>query len=129
MKKHLAIAVVSILVSLSSCEKLPGEGGTSTIRGKIFIRDLNSSGVLQAEYYAPEERVYIIYGDDEFYGNDTRTNYDGTYEFNYLHKGSYTVYAYSDCDTCESQIEAIKITTEITKNHSTIILPDLVLIR
>lgn len=89
----------------------------------------NSSGQLVSEYYGQEERVYIIYGDADFYGNDTRTSYDGTYEFNYLRKGSYTIFAYSDCDTCASGSEAILITTEITKNNSTVELPDLVVKR
>lgn len=114
---------------MSACENGPGEGGTSTIKGKIFIQNYNGSGNLVSEYYAPEERVYIIYGDADFYGNDTRTSYDGTYEFQYLRKGSYTVFAYSDCDTCASGTEAIKAMTEITDNHSTVELPDIILKR
>lgn len=114
---------------LGGCENGAGEGGTSSIKGKIYIRNYNGSGDLVSEYYAPEERVYIIYGDADFYGNDTRTSYDGTYEFHYLRKGTYTVFAYSDCDTCASGTEAVKLTAEVTKNHSTVELPDLILKR
>jgi len=89
--------------------------------------DYNNAGQLQGQYYAQEERVYIIYGDADFYGNDTRTSYDGTYEFDYLRKGSYTIFAYSNCDTCASGSIATMMTAEITKNHSTVTLPDLIL--
>ncbi|MBS1658753.1 MAG: hypothetical protein K1X63_16875 [Chitinophagales bacterium] len=131
MKRNLIpfALIVFLFSSMSACENGPGEGGTSTIKGKIFIQNYNGSGNLVSEYYAPEERVYIIYGDADFYGNDTRTSYDGTYEFQYLRKGSYTVFAYSDCDTCASGTEAIKAMTEITDNHSTVELPDIILKR
>ena len=110
-----------------SCKKGPGEGGTSSIKGKVYVKNYNGSGVLQSEYYDPEERVYLIFGDNDFYGLDTRTSYDGSYEFHYLLKGSYTVFAYSDCDTCASQTMAIKVNADITKNHSEVELPDIVL--
>lgn len=114
-------------VTLFSCTKGPGEGGTSAIKGKIYIEDYNGSGVLQAEYYAPEERVYLIFGDEGFYGMDTRTSFDGTYEFNYLKKGSYTVFAYSDCDTCASGVIASSMKLEITDNNSTLEVADIIL--
>ncbi|MBK9730269.1 MAG: hypothetical protein IPO83_03105 [Chitinophagaceae bacterium] len=112
-----------------SCTKGPGEGGTSTIKGKIYIQDYNGAGQLQAEYYAPEERVYLIFGDDDFYGLDTRTSYDGTYEFKYLKKGSYTVFAYSDCDTCASSVTPASMQVEISENHATVELEDIILIK
>lgn len=118
---------IGAAVTLFSCTKGPGEGGTSTIKGKIYIQDYNGSGVLQAEYYAPEERVYLIFGDEGFYGMDTRTSFDGTYEFNYLKKGSYTVFAYSDCDTCASGVIASSMKLEITDNNSTLEVADILL--
>lgn len=124
-----AFLFVSAISLLAGCSPGAGEGGTSTISGKIFIQNFNSSGDLVSEYYAPEERVYIIYGDADFYGNDTRTSFDGTYEFQYLRKGNYTVFAYSDCDTCPSGTQAVKLSAEITKNNSTLTLPDLVIKR
>ena len=96
-------------------------------KGKIYIEDYNGSGVLQAEYYAPEERVYLIFGDEGFYGMDTRTSFDGTYEFKYLKKGSYTVFAYSDCDTCASGVIAASKQIEIADNNSTLEVADIIL--
>ncbi|MBX7109160.1 MAG: hypothetical protein K1X61_10980 [Chitinophagales bacterium] len=119
--------LLSGTIWMNGCTKGPGEGGTSTIKGKVFINDYNGAGVLQSSYYAPEERVYLIFGDDDFYGLDTRTSYDGTYEFLYLKKGSYTVFAYSDCDTCASTVEPSLKHIEITENHATVEVDDIIL--
>lgn len=136
MFKHLKITphntyavLLPLLITafISSCTKGPGEGGTSTIKGKIYIEDYNGAGVLQAEYYAPEERVYLIFGDADFYGLDTRTSFDGTYEFQYLKKGSYTVFGYSDCDTCASGVMETSKKIEVTDNHTTVEVADLIL--
>ena len=121
--------VMICATTFSGCKKGSGEGGTSTIKGKIYVMNYNGSGQLVSQYYGQEERVYIIYGDADFYGNDTRTSYDGTYEFDYLRKGSYTIFAYSDCDTCASGSEAVLLPAEITKNNSMVDLPDLVVKR
>jgi len=131
MKMRLiqSLTVILIVIIFFGCKKGSGEGGTSNIKGKIYVMNYNGSGQLTSQYYGQEERVYIIYGDADFYGNDTRTSYDGTYEFDFLRKGSYTVFAYSDCDTCASGSEAVKIASEITENHSTVTLPDLVVRR
>ena len=128
MKRILSVALCLIFV-LASCKKGAGEGGTSSIKGKVYVKNYNGSGVLQGEYYGAEERVYIIYGDADFYGNDTRTSFDGTYEFDFLKKGTYTVFAYSDCDTCSSGTEAVLMKAEITDNHSTVELPDIIVKR
>jgi hypothetical protein len=80
-------------------------------------------------YYAGKVDVYIIYGDEAYFGDDVETNYDGTYEFRYLRKGKYTIFAYSDCDTCLGKKKAVFINTEITKNNSLVKLDDLVIIK
>jgi hypothetical protein len=119
--------ILGVILLACSCKQEEGKGGTSIIKGKVYVMNYNSSGELVGQYYGAEEHVYIIYGDAAYYGDDLKTNYDGTYEFDYLHKGSYSIYAYSKCDTCESGQEPVIINTEIDKNHSTSILPDLVI--
>ncbi|MCS6990718.1 MAG: hypothetical protein NZL95_02530 [Chitinophagales bacterium] len=109
-----------------ACEPKPGEGGTSSLRGKVRVQDYAGSQLV-AEYYAPEERVYLIYGNDAFYSEDVRTSYDGTYEFRYLKKGHYTVFAYSECDTCASGVLPVLLQAEIVRNNSVVELPDLVI--
>ena len=97
MKKAHLFFSVSVLL-LASCNKEPGVGGLATISGKVYVYDVNGTFTdTLSEYYAMDERVYIIYGtDDSTYDEDFRTSLDGSFEFNYLTPGSYTLYAYSD---------------------------------
>jgi len=112
---------------LPSCKKAEGLGGTSTITGKVYVKEYSSVGNLLAEYYGAEERVYIIYGNGTTYDNDMRTSYDGSYKFQYLNKGTYQVFCYSRCDTCASGNEAIIKEVEITSNNSTVELEDIII--
>ncbi len=106
-----------------SCEKEPGEGGTNTITGKLFVKDYNSAGILKDEYFARDERVYIIYGDNASYSDFTRTNFDGTYQFHFLYPGKYTLFAYSKCLSCPGEEEAIFETIEIEGKGQDIEIP------
>lgn len=121
------LLVCGLATFFYGCTKGPGEGGTSTIAGKIYVKNYNGSGILVSEFYAPEERVYLLFGDATFYGADTRTSFDGSYEFPYLKKGDYTIFAYSDCDTCASKVIAVQKQVTITSNHSRITVDDIVL--
>jgi hypothetical protein len=116
----LLLSCVSLLILATACSKDPGAGGTSSIFGKIYVKDYNTTfTVLQEEYYAPKEDVFIIYGDDKTYSDHVNTNYDGTFEFNYLRKGTYHIYAYSKDSTLQTNalIPVVK-DIEITKNNS-----------
>lgn len=110
-----------------SCEKEPGEGGTSTITGKIYVLNYNSEGEFRGEYWAQEERVYIMYGDNPIYDDDTRTNFDGTYQFKYLFPGKYTIFAYSNC-TCPADTEPLFETVEIKKRGEEVVVPTITII-
>lgn len=114
-------------IYLSSCSKDEGLGGTSTIIGKVYVKDYSSAGNLLAEYYGEEERVYIIYGEGTLYDDEFRTSYDGSYKFQYLNKGIYQIFCYSRCDTCESGQEVVIKKVEITSNNSTLEIEDIVI--
>ncbi|HNX06983.1 MAG TPA: hypothetical protein PKL96_05315 [Bacteroidales bacterium] len=121
MSKYTSFFLSFICISFlfCSCKKDPGEGGTSSIYGKVYMKDYNSTyTVLLEEYYAQDVDVYIIYGDDKTYSERIRTNYDGTYEFKYLRKGTYHIYAYSEDSTLttNAMIPVIR-DVEITKNN------------
>lgn len=124
----LAIGTIGIAFISTSCSNGPGPGGKATITGKVFVKDINSLCVLTGiEYYKPDEEVYIIYGDDPSYGDRVRTGPDGTYMFQFLRPGTYTVYAYSDiCPVNGSSIEAIKQEITIADKAETIVAPDIV---
>lgn len=80
------------------CKKTPGDGGLATIRGKVveelrFV--LTNPGTFAAEYSAPDEDVWIVYGNNVSPDERVRTNYDGEFEFQFLRPGEYTIYVYS----------------------------------
>lgn len=93
--RTISLVVFSSLL-LTSCLKDEGEGGASTIVGRIYAYDYDAEMMnLRAQYYAPDEDVYIIYGQDSIFSDRTRTNHDGYYRFEYLRPGTYKVFAYS----------------------------------
>lgn len=108
-----------LVLLLGSCEKDPGQGGNATIRGKVVINEVSNSGNILAEYEAVEERVYIIYGDNDIYDDEVRTSFDGQFKFDDLFQGSYTVFVYSDCSSCPSGKETIMQSIEVTENNET----------
>lgn len=95
------LAGVLLVTGFTMCEKPPGKGGRATVRGKVFATDFdNTQRVPISRGYQPGERVYIVYGEGTMVGDDIRTSYDGSYEFRYLTKGKYKVFANS-LDTTE----------------------------
>jgi hypothetical protein len=122
--EHTTVILILLLMAVS-CKKEEGAGGTSSLYGKILVRDYNETfTILQEEYYGPELDVYLIYGDDRTYSDHTKTNYDGTYEFKYLRQGDYHVYAYSKDSTMQTNalIPVIRDIT-ISGNHKEVEVP------
>lgn len=97
MKKIFILTLAMIAGVTIACKKPAGEGGTSTIRGNIYVKNYNSNfSTLLGQYPGADVDVYIIYGNDATYGERTRSGPDGVFEFKYLRKGNYKVYAYSN---------------------------------
>lgn len=109
MIKHLKIGVLLAACILSAgCKKDPGPGGKASIRGRIYVKDYNTSvTTLLSEYYGAGENVYICYGEDQTASNDVNSGADGSFEFKYLRTGHYTIFVmtrdtsikYSGADT------------------------------
>jgi hypothetical protein len=132
--RTLAVLILSFVLAIhfTACEKGPGEGGTSTIRGKVIVREYNGDfTILRDVYPGAKEDVYIVYGDDFVYGDQFETHYDGSYEFNYLREGSYTVYAYSEDSTNLISSEEIPVIkhVEITGKNQTVEVPDIIILK
>ncbi len=105
---------------ISACKKGPGEGGNSSINGRVQVTRYNTTfTTAQGSYYNADEWVYIIYGDDVSYGDRVLTNPDGRFEFKYLRKGNYTVYVYSE-DASVAGKHAENKTIEITGKKQSI---------
>ena len=110
------LAILTSLLFLFSCTKEEGEGGRSSITGKVFMTD--QSGTNQGEYYVPDYDVFIIYGDnDNVYDDDTKTNFDGSFQFKNLRKGTYRVYAYTSDAAELSGVSPVFKTIEIGKKE------------
>ncbi|MGQ8336747.1 hypothetical protein ACUNWD_09370 [Sunxiuqinia sp. A32] len=131
MRKFVFFLVSLVMILFTtSCEKEEGEGGNSTIMGRVLVKNYNSDFTIKlGEYYAPNVDVYIIYGNDSIYSDKFDTSLDGWFRFEYLNKGTYTVYALSADSTRQSPSGeiAVKKTIEITDNNSTVIVDDLVI--
>jgi hypothetical protein len=109
-----------LMFTMLSCSKEAGTGGNSTIYGKVFVKDYNSTfTLLEDEYYGQDVDVFLIYGDDRSYSDHVRTSYDGSYEFKYLRPGDYHVYCYSSDSTLQSHalIPVIRDITIDNKNQ------------
>ena len=130
MKKSvLSFALLfSVILFTSSCKKDAGEGGTSSITGKIYEKDYNSTfQFLISSYYAGDKDVYIIYGDDLSYGDKVSTSYDGTFEFKYLRNGSYKIYTYSKDSTMQSVNDIpIVVSVDIADKKQVVSVKDIV---
>lgn len=98
MKASNFLLTIGLLASFASCKKEAGDGGNSSIKGKI-TRELrvvlNNPGTAVGTFPAADEDVYIIYGDHVSPDDRVQTNYDGEYEFLYLRPGKYKVYTFS----------------------------------
>ncbi len=129
MKNVFLFLIVILSLGFSSCKKYAGEGGNSMIKGKVIVQNYNTNGTtLLGEYFGADVEVYIIYGESSnFYNERVRTSYDGSFEFPFLTKGKYRVFVYSKCFDCDEGIEEVIVSTEITKNKSTIDLGNIVI--
>jgi len=136
--KYIFATLLSTMFVFSACKKEAGPGGTSSIRGKVYARYYNKTYSVKADSaYAPDIDVYIIYGNDFSYGERTRTSYDGSYEFRFLQKGTYTIFAYSKDTTGAASFQAnqfspdvaVKKKAEITKGRQKVVLTDIEIIQ
>jgi len=93
----LLFALFAAVLLLPSCNKGPGEGGTGTVQGKVMLvhHPDDNFNLTSDTMAAAKTDVFIVYGDENYFGDDVETGADGGYQFEYLLPGDYTVYAYS----------------------------------
>jgi len=99
MNRTIRFVWVFVVLALlfSACNKGPGEGGTGTVQGFVkLVHHPDDDFQLNTDTMpAAKTDVFIVYGDEAYFGNDVETGSDGMYRFEYLLPGNYTVYAYS----------------------------------
>lgn len=112
-KSFLILAVTALL--LSACNKGPGEGGTGTVQGfvKLVHHPDDDYTLTPDTMVAAKTDVFIIYGDEAYFGDDAETNANGMYRFEYLRPGNYTVFAYSTLPSGEKV--AVSETVELQR--------------
>ena len=120
-------ALLFFILTWSSCKKEAGEGGLATISGKVYGYDINSSGVVTDSGYVGDVQVFISYGDNTFVDDNVRTSYSGEYSFRGLQKGKYTLFVYTECDTCNFNQAPVIQHFEVTSNKQDAVLPDFVI--
>ena len=117
MKKtfHLFLTLMVMALLLASCNKGPGEGGTGTVQGFVkLVHHPDDDYTLTPDTMAAAKTdVFIIYGNEAFFGDDVETNAEGMYQFEYLRPGEYTVFAYSTLPSGEKV--AVSETVELQR--------------
>ena len=120
-KIKLILPIFILFIVFSSCRKVEGPGGSVTIKGVVIER--NHVGTSIFEYPAADQDVYIIYGsENSFYDDDVSTSYDGSFEFRYLQKGDYQIFAYQDNPSVASGSDEVLVQVSASENNQVIIL-------
>ena len=124
----LFLGLAMLLVVGVSCNSHEGEGGTGTVQGFVkLVHHPDDDYSLNVDTMrAVKTDVFIIYGDQAFYGDDTETDYTGMYQFQYLTPGNYTLFAYSTLATGEkvAVTETVKLETGQIAQVPTIYIHD-----
>lgn len=127
MRKKLSVVPFLLFVCFAffSCKKDEGKGGLATIQGKVYAYEYDKYFISKIDSgYLADERVYISYGNHTAVDDDVRSSYDGSFKFDYLQKGNYTVFCYSRCDTCPLGTEVTKSVVTITSTKQVLNMPD-----
>lgn len=128
VKNIIKITLAALIYTglFSSCSQEEGFGGNSHIQGVLIERFYNEdSTVFQYELRAKDEDVFILFGDQNKLGDDTKTSYTGDFQFKYLWPGNYQLYYYSDnfsneINTKEARIVEIKLEKNETLDLDTL---------
>jgi hypothetical protein len=129
--KKLFFGIV-ILSAISSCKKIEGDGGRASISGEVEINEriyINGQCIDTVTYSGANENLYIVYGDeDTMFDDKIDVSYDGTFKFEFLQPGTYTIYGYSKIlhlgnnipnnDDDYHTFEAVKKTITIKKKEN-----------
>ena len=110
----LTMGVALLLALCCACNNKEGEGGTGTVQGYVkLVHHPDDDYNLNVDTLdASKTDVFIIYGDEPFYGDDVETGPDGMYQFEYLTPGKYTVFSYSVLATGEKVAVSETVTLE-----------------
>ena len=114
--KCILLALLMSAIVMPSCNKGPGEGGRGTVQGfvKLVHHPDDDFNLTPDTLVAAKTDVFIVYGDEAYFGDDAETGSDGMYRFEYLLPGNYTVFAYSTLPSGEKV--AVSETVELARD-------------
>jgi hypothetical protein len=115
-------ALLGAMLFQLSCKKEPGEGGKAEIRGRVFETeyDENTGNPIGPGYFVGDHRVYIVYGDNDYYDDNVDTDPNGLFVYSWLRKGTYRIFTYSDCLTCPGDVTVLSRTVEVNENKEVV---------
>lgn len=80
-----------------------------------------ASGSLSPEVPIADERIYIIYGEEDFQSESVRTDENGMFQFNGLTRGDYRVYALSvDTASVVEQMTRSELSVSISEKKQVV---------
>jgi hypothetical protein len=124
MKYIKGLSLLTFLsILIASCAKGPGEGGRASITGKIFATNYNNSYLPVDSGYIGGYNVYIKYGDQPGIADNTDTDPNGVFRFNYLREGKYSIIVYSKKLANNVLDSAIITNVEITSRKQDLVPP------
>jgi hypothetical protein len=123
-KLIIPLFLLVLSMAATSCNTGEGSGGTGSIEGTVYkVLHPDDNYNLQTDtVLAAKEDVFLVYGTQQFYGDDEETDHTGFYQFKYLRPGTYTVYAYSTLASGERV--AVPQTVEVQYGKTTVV-PDI----
>ncbi len=106
------------VILMGACKKEPGVGGKAEIRGHVFETpwDDNTNQPAGPGYFVGDHKVYIVYGDNDYFDDDVDTDPNGLFVYSWLRKGTYRLFTYSECPTCPGEVEVFSKTVEVGDN-------------
>jgi len=118
MKRIAIIFTVVLPMLLAACNNDEGVGGSAMIEGSVFevVHDDDDYDLSVDTIVAAKQDVFIVYGDDEYVGDDVETGEDGSFRFRFLTAGTYTIYAYSELASGEKV--AVKQTVTVGRGET-----------
>jgi len=105
------MAFLGLALIMPSCNKGPGTGGSGTLQGYVkLVHHPDDDYTLTPDTMAAAKTdVFLVYGDQTYFGDDVETGPDGMYQFEYLLPGEYTVFSYSTLPSGEKVAESTSV--------------------
>ena len=98
---------------------LAPDDGASTVSGRVWVKEYNTTSEIVAEYFGQDYEVFILYEDATTPFERVLTSGEGYFSFPNLITGDFVVYAFSDCDNCPGGITPSEVeVTVVNKGQS-----------